>query len=340
MSRATQAISEIVEQTGVRRLLTHARSKMIEEIALLCYHRVVDHGQYVDGTNVSCSVEQFEEQLDFLKRNYQVITFREVIDCLKEDKRFPERSLLLTFDDGFRDNYMNAFGLLKKYELPAAFFVVSSLIGTNNSFWFDEVAFTVAHAPVDYVELPGGFRFALGGSGEAQIEARTVKLLSHLKGLTNEDRLAAVSLIAECLPKDKLRTDAEYSMPMTWDELREMSAAGMEVYSHTHTHALLSQVVDPREIRWELEESKKIIERELGTLCDVIAFPVGTPIAYDQRSIETALELGYQLACTTNVGTNKRKSFEPMELKRFFVDRTTTTTNIAARLTTPRLFSY
>lgn len=329
----------MLEQTGLRRLLTHTRSKLIEEISLLCYHRVVDRGQYVDATNVSCSSEQFEEQLEFLKRNYQIISFRDVINCLSEDKRFPERSLLITFDDGFRDNYMNAFGLLKKYELSAAFFVVSKLIGTNNPFWFDEVAFTVANSDVAHIDLPDGSRFALTGPTE-KIEERAVRLLTHLKGLTNEDRLTAVDLIRECAPKDKLRTDAEYSLPMTWDQLREMSAAGMEIYSHTHTHALLSQVVDPKEIRWELERSKTIIEQELGTVCDVVAFPVGSPIAYDQRSLDIAEEVGYQLGCTTNFGTNKRKDFQPMELKRFFVDKTTTTTNLAARLTTPRLFGY
>ena len=76
--------------------------------------------------------ELFDHQMAYLKKNrYKVISLQEYVDAVKEQKRLPRRSVVITFDDGYEDNYRNAFPILKKYNFPATIFLVSSWVDTK-----------------------------------------------------------------------------------------------------------------------------------------------------------------------------------------------------------------
>lgn len=94
-------------------------------IIVLNYHKI-------DNVNISLSVrpEDFDKQMAYLKNNnYHVITPDDLYDNLEHDKELPENPVLITFDDGYEDNYKNAYPILKKYGFPATIFIVSSFIG-------------------------------------------------------------------------------------------------------------------------------------------------------------------------------------------------------------------
>lgn len=90
-----------------------------QEISALCYHSIADG-------RLSVKPEDFKKQMEFLKNNnYHIATLDEIAGFIKGEKNLPQKTVALTFDDGYEDNFVNAFPILKKYNFPAAFFLVS-----------------------------------------------------------------------------------------------------------------------------------------------------------------------------------------------------------------------
>lgn len=97
-------------------------------VPILMYHYIND--EEPSRSKLGVSPKSFERQMRFLKEhNYNVVTLDKITDLIKYKKRIPPKTLAITFDDGYIDNYTNAYPVLKKYNIPAAIFVVINRIG-------------------------------------------------------------------------------------------------------------------------------------------------------------------------------------------------------------------
>src|SRR5215471_15904890 len=106
-------------------------------LRILAYHRVLDADPsdfaYDEGV-ISATTEAFYHQMDFVRRNFDVLTFRELHAIEMEGKDRPRRALIITFDDGYRDNYTQAFPVLRHMGLPATIFLATGHIGRSRLF--------------------------------------------------------------------------------------------------------------------------------------------------------------------------------------------------------------
>jgi peptidoglycan/xylan/chitin deacetylase (PgdA/CDA1 family) len=109
-------------------------SKTPNGCAVLLYHRIFE--PVIDAQLLSVHPENFEQHLIFLKNNYELISTQTLKDRIIT-KTLKNRSICLTFDDGYFDNFSEAFPLLEKYQIPATIFVCTGNIGTENEFWWD-----------------------------------------------------------------------------------------------------------------------------------------------------------------------------------------------------------
>ncbi len=113
-----------------------------EKVRILLYHRVLDLQREKDFCSlpgIIVSVKMFDEQMKYLSENYNVISLENLVDSLKNNLPFPKKGVVITFDDGWKDNFSFAFPTLKKYNLPATIFLTSGYIGTNKTFWPEQV---------------------------------------------------------------------------------------------------------------------------------------------------------------------------------------------------------
>jgi len=131
------AAATVFGRLGLATALAHAKSLIHPDIRILIYHRVLDPARAYDRANVSTTPDQFARQLDCLQRNYDVISFADLLACYDDPKILPKRPLIITFDDGFADNYTFAFPELKARNMSAAFFVTTGHIGQREFFWVD-----------------------------------------------------------------------------------------------------------------------------------------------------------------------------------------------------------
>ena len=113
-------------------------------VPILTYHHVADHAG--DGYLNSVSPAKFAWQMKFInKHNYHVISFDDYVQGMKKGIAFARNTVVIQFDDGYADNYENAFPVLKLYEYPAIVFLISSKIGTEGFLNWEQIKEMEAH---------------------------------------------------------------------------------------------------------------------------------------------------------------------------------------------------
>ncbi len=109
-------------------------------VPVIMYHSVNDANEPSVKSTLKISTSSFDEQMKYLKdNNYTTLTIDELYDFLINNKPVPEKSVVLTFDDGYEDNYTNVYPILKKYGFTATIFPVACLVGTDNYLTTDQL---------------------------------------------------------------------------------------------------------------------------------------------------------------------------------------------------------
>ena len=333
------ALARLVAGAGFDRMALRLRSGPARTLAVLAYHRVLDMGPEdafpFDPELVSATVEDFRWQMETLARECTPIGMGEVARRFAAGEALPPRAVAVTFDDGHRDNHTHAFPILAAARVPATIFLSTSYVGGRATFWFDRVARQVYSAREGALELPAlGLRVEL--SDVASRRAAAGRVLSAMKEVPDATRHRA---LAELDAASGVAADGDgRSGALTWDEVREMHAGGIEFGSHTVTHPILSRL-DDGALRRELEDSRREIAEQVGAPCDLLAYPVGGESAYDERTVSTARACGYRLGLTYVSGVNPWPLADPYRVRRLHVERYTTRERVAAMLAFPRLFA-
>jgi peptidoglycan/xylan/chitin deacetylase (PgdA/CDA1 family) len=281
---------------------------------ILTYHRVGDwHATPYDAGTFTCDGERFRHHLCTIKDRFEVID----LDRLLREQQLgssPTRPLaLITFDDGYRDNYQAAFPILKDLGLSAVFFLPTSFVGTSRVPWWDEVAWVIRQSKVEHIELPGlAAGIALAGS---DVERTIVRVLGWVKKNESIPVDERVQLVRKACAVTTPATNAAQPLFMTWDEARTMHAAGMGIGSHTHTHQVLSQL-SAKDQEQELSRSKEILEGELRAPVDTIAYPVGRSFCYTQETRAIARRVGYRIGFNHTNATAKLPASDALDVSR------------------------
>jgi len=121
-------------------IIVHPLFRLLRKkrIRILLYHRVCDLPEEA-GFVFYVTTEAFSQQMEFLSRNgFNVMTLDELTDYRDKYKKLPPKSIIITFDDGYSDNYVNAFPILQRYNLKATFFIATAYINSQNIFpWLE-----------------------------------------------------------------------------------------------------------------------------------------------------------------------------------------------------------
>jgi hypothetical protein len=160
------------------------------------------------------------------------------------------------------------------------------------------------------------FRFD-GVDSRRRAAGEIQEILKRVPDVRRHEILAELEArLSSCAPA----SDASLSAALTWDEVREMSAAGIEFGSHTVTHPILLQLND-LDLARELHESKSALDSELSVNSQVLAYPVGKSHAYDDRVIAAARAAQYRLGVAYITGMNSLDALPEFGIKRIPVER-------------------
>ena len=337
-----QFAATVLHASGLLGGLTRLRAQLVRDLRILAYHRVLtlaDEDAFgFDADLVSASEAQFRAQMQLLARRFQPIRFADLIAAMDGGPSLPARAVIVTFDDGYDDNYTRAWPILRETGVPATFFVSTGHIDSGIVYAYDWLVHMILRttaarlviAEID-VDLPIPAR-------PVDRRALAAMLLDRLKWRTADEQSAIITRLEQAwaMPRAEGHADCR---PMTWDQLREMRASGMEIGSHGVWHNMLAKL--PREaMREEIAGSKRTLDRELGGSVEVISYPVGGIDAYDAEVLQAARDAGYRIGCSYASGTHRMPLSSPFELKRLPVERHMDEAWFAALVGLPEAFSY
>jgi peptidoglycan/xylan/chitin deacetylase (PgdA/CDA1 family) len=290
-----------------------------------------------DLNEISASPEQFRQQMSLVKQHYDPISFHQLMSMMDRGERLPSRPLIVTFDDGYDDNYHVAFPILREFGMSAMFFVSTGHIDSGMPYAYDWLVHIFCRTRATRVQVAElDIDQAIPATrGERRELAR--ELLFRLKGLDATVQAAIISGLANAWDMPPMQ-HAE-CRPMTWDQLREMRAAGMEVGSHGVSHRILAKL-SPIEMAAEVRESKRAIERELGPPVEVLSYPVGGPDSYNEQVIRAAKEADFRMACNYVTGVNRLPAKAQYGLQRLSVESEMDIDWFAAMTSMPEVFAH
>jgi len=303
-------VAGLLHYSGFFRLRSFFRRVVLgqREVSVLGLHRVLSKDEETCANSLPGIVLKeatFEKMLEFLARRHRVVTLDDFLQIGRSKFPSSKPPCLITFDDGWRDNYTTAFPLLKKYELPAVIFLVTDLVENRGVFWVEQLIHDWRDSDRRR-EIQKQFQ-KLNGTSDPENDIEPI--IEHFKHMPAKDRQLA---LAKIMPESGVAgRNMDGDAMLTWDEVLAMHGAGVEFESHTVTHPLLVYE-DDRSVEYELQACKQTLEKKLDRKVRALAYPNGT---WDQRVRDAAEKAGYDCAFTTERGLH-RFGGDPFAMRR------------------------
>jgi peptidoglycan/xylan/chitin deacetylase (PgdA/CDA1 family) len=281
------------------------------------FHRVGDASKTpFDPCVYSCDAENFQKYLEFFQSNFRVIDLKELYSIIKTGKPIKEKLALITFDDGYRDNYEIAYPLLKAMGIPATFFVTTSLVGSNKVPWWDEIAWHVRQLAGQSLKLsiwPNDITIP------EFIDSNSIrKVLSRVKSFPSKIDTQLEEL--RTITKVEIPAELSENLFIQWEHLKEIEQNGISIGAHSHTHRVLSSLSN-KELVYELTESKRLLEEYLTQPIESLSYPVGGVSTYHSSMFKLLDKLGYQVGFTFCSMVHRDITNNNYELGRLSIDR-------------------
>lgn len=286
-----------------------------DSLLVLNYHRIgnPDNDPFDPGV-FSTTGDQLSEQISYLKRQVSLVTLEEALAFVNGAIHEKTRRcrVLITFDDGYLDNYKVAFPILRSEGVQGVFFLATSLVGSCQVPWWDHIAYLMKTAAARRFSLryPADLVVNVDENGITKSLRNVLRLY---KRPENTDSARFIRELTEkAKGKDPPGTLRRF---LDWDEAREMIAGGMAIGSHTHSHTVLSQLA-PEQQRHDLAQSRALLKEQLGIDAHALAYPVGGKGAFSRETQQLARESGYRAAFSFYGGTNLPGTSRPYDIKR------------------------
>jgi peptidoglycan/xylan/chitin deacetylase (PgdA/CDA1 family) len=273
-------------------------------VSILTYHHIAaeDPTYGFDPGVADASPEQFKRQLELVARYGTPITIAELVRAFAGEP-LPKNAVMITFDDGYRSCHDVALPLLREVGLPAVFFIPTEFIGQRRLYWWERIAFVLSQTKLASAELEY--------PEHCTIEAKDPKALRKLAALVKDTpQLDLERFLAELAAAFRIDWDPVIErshadeIVMTWEHVRALANAGMDVESHTKSHRVL-QTLGRHELHDELAGSKRELEQQIGRKVHAVAYPVGRRVAHITAIREAVQDAGYQLGFTNASGASR-----------------------------------
>lgn len=277
-----------------------------KKLTIITFHRIVLDSVKNESPNQSMmiTVSQFEKLIKTISLYTNPLPLETAVWHFKTRKAFPPRSIVITFDDGYTDNYTHAYQILKKYNIPATVFISTKYIDQNNQwFWWDEVEFFFKQNKGDTLEPNTDISPLLINTINRLIAAQTnriSKIRTFIHDLYKSSEKERKSLVIFLRKK---YTHPKTHLMLKWDQVKSMTDI-FEIGSHTVNHIFLNSL-SLSEISNEFTRSKSLIEQKIGKKCRNICYPAGfvtSPV------IKQAIDSGYESGVTTKPVNNSLKT--------------------------------
>lgn len=266
-------------------------------LRILVYHGVCPGNPHLFNARY-VSAAQFEEQLLLIKDLYQPVSYHDLVSgSLRADKL----NVLLSFDDGLMNNHTCALPLLRKYEIPALFFV-TGLAGTSHPYIFNDLTDLAPALGPGELHINGTiFRKTKVFMHQRYVNSNGIGLASIYHRSPQEVRVGVMNQLFDALPAGTLEVFKTYYQLMGQAEIAEIARTpGMAIGAHGYYHTDLSDLA-PEALSAELSDIARYLKNITRQEIDTIAFPYGH---YDQQVLDACAKTGFKHCFRTDATAN------------------------------------
>lgn len=329
-----ELLARTLQRSGCGRLLRSAGSW--HGLLVLNYHRVgIPWHSDLDRALWSATTEDFDRQVREITREFDVVSLDDLDQVLSRRRG---RHVLITFDDGYLDNYTEAFPILKSHGATATFFLTTGFLDVPRVPWWDEIAWMVRQSPRS--ELPAnrwtGAPVPLDDHNERAAAIR--KLLQTYKrqlGGQTDDFLVD---LAHLTGSGRCPRQIAHELWMTWPMIREMRQAGMCIGGHTVNHPVLANL--PAEQQdYEVGECRRRIVAELREPITAFSYPVGGRTSFDEQTLAALARHEFRWGFTYLSGYVRSRRYDRYCLPRAAVETDVTPSLFHSMLMLPQVFT-
>ncbi len=269
---------------------------------VVAYHRVVEDFEAVAKTDMPTlliSRTMFERHLDWIGRRFEFVALDEMGERLARGESFRRPVAAVTFDDGYRDVYEQAFPVLRRKGIPAGVFVVTDLIGRSHWQIHDKLYHLIEKASARWNDPWRGLASLLDRADIPASEIQGMRRACRNSSSVVSKLLSALSLadatrVVEVLTAQVGNGVANVPQTLTWPMITEMRRAGFTIGSHTRSHAWLGNESEAKRLE-EIAGSKLELEARLGEAILHFAYPGGQ---FTPPVVEMVSRAGYEFAYT------------------------------------------
>lgn len=292
------------------------------------YTRDLKHSRYpqIKGLDVAL----FREQIEYLKSNFQIVTMEEVIAACSGEAELPEKAMLLTFDDGYIDNYMFAFPILEEFGIQGSFFIPGKTFASHQLLDVNKIHYILAVADIRNLvtDLKREMEYYRG----QEYDYPPTEELFQRYGVANRfdggETIFVKRMLQTALPErlrnlisSKLFTkyvgvteeQLAYELYMTEEQIRTMKRHGMFIGVHGYDHYWLGNLT-PEQMREDISLALDTLDEFIDRRCWVMNYPYGN---YSQEVVRYIESQGARVGLTTEVRTAQIGKDEALLLPRF-----------------------
>ena len=301
---------------GISRRLRQRSSAII-----LRYHSVTADGEspltYLDP-GLSVPMEAFDRQMKFLRERYTPVSLGHVLEAILEGRRLPPLAVAVTFDNGYRDNYICAFPVLEKYGIRATFYITAGCVNDREPLQTSRLRYYFMTTRERSLTLDAPEPCVLD---LASPESRNSSFAIAVARITSAGKRRGDEIFREV--ESKLRvTNLEplRDTMMSWAQIRELSRAGMMIGAHTLTDPSLPGLL-PDEAEAEIGGSKTLIEDKAQVPVLHFAYPNRRGVSHFNEPVKKMVRKAGFLSSVTSIDGPVRRDDDPFTLRRLGVSR-------------------
>jgi peptidoglycan/xylan/chitin deacetylase (PgdA/CDA1 family) len=261
---------------------------------ILMYHRFGE-----TDTARKVGRHTFDAQIRFLTEHFHPISLKDLCVCLASGAPVPPDSIAVTIDDAYEDVYTHAFPTLKRYSCPATIYVPTDFVDGKMWLWPDLIEYVIFRTKRDeHSATLGSKQYASPLQTEEQRRQAWRTIAGYCMGLGDQERSSVVEELASDLGVRIPSVPTSEYRALTWRQLQEMKVHGVDIGSHSCTHARLVSIDKVKALR-EIQGSKARIEYMIDGSVHAFAYPFGNENDYDDAIKRLVRETGYENAAVS-----------------------------------------
>jgi peptidoglycan/xylan/chitin deacetylase (PgdA/CDA1 family) len=341
-----EQVADVLHRAGALKAMMHLRriAPVPTRITILTYHHIADQDpsyQYDPGV-ADATPAQFRRQMELLARYGTPIGIDDLVRAF-DGAPLPKNPMMVTFDDGYRSCHDVALPILRAVGMRATFFIATGYVSNRKLYWWERIAIVLSHARIASANLTYPQPIEIVAK-DPRAQNVLTDLIKNTPALDLERFLTGLSTAFGVEWNSAIEATHADNLVMSWDQVRSLARAGMDVESHTKTHRVLLTLNDA-DLRDELAGSRQELETQLGRPVRAIAYPVGRRVSHRAR-LRTAIEAaGYRLGLSNASGSTRlwptamrgMVPADPYDVRRLSTERTMSDAMYFTQVAVPRL---